>query len=329
MLRIVQKEELYGVIDGFLRGYEVIGPQELPGKGIFYQSITNAQDLYLGERFTVEPVKKFFLRPSEHLFQGGLKEGSEFLEDIPLAQNKRMIIGVRPCEVRGLTLLDKIFNAEYIDDTYVSLREKTMLIGLSCQVPGKDCFCTSIGGSPVQSRGMDALIFSIGSKYIIEIITDKGKEVFGVCGKEPDKAEMKTWESFKEKNNAALRKKIKVPENLDNIFASDYWGKASSACISCGVCTYLCPTCHCFDLVDQGRKKLRCYDGCAFSDFTLEASGGNPRPTKMERYRQRVFHKFNYFRKNFGENLCVGCGRCIRHCPVKMNIAEIIDNAPI
>lgn len=317
------------MIDGFLADYEVIGPRELPGKGIFYQPITNAQDLYLGERFAIEPVKKFFFRPSEYLFEGGLKEGSEFLEGIPLAQNKRMIIGVRPCEARGLALLDKIFNTEYKDEAYVSLREKTILVGLSCQAPGKDCFCTSIGGSPVQARGMDALIFSAGSKYVIEIITDKGKDIFDTCPKEPDKEEIKAWESLKEKSNAALRKKIKIPESLDNIFESGYWGKVSSACISCGVCTYLCPTCHCFDLVDEERKKLRCYDGCAFSDFTLEASGGNPRPTKMERYRQRVFHKFDYFKKNFGEHLCVGCGRCIRHCPVKMNIAEIVDQAPV
>ena len=80
--------------------------------------------------------------------------------------------------------------------------------------------------------------------------------------------------------------------------------------------------------MDEKRKRMRCYDGCAFADFTAEASGENPRPTKRERYRQRVYHKFDYFKKNFGENLCVGCGRCIRHCPVKIDISEIIDKAP-
>jgi len=119
------------------------------------------------------------------------------------------------------------------------------------------------------------------------------------------------------------------PEGLDKIFEHEYWQEVSRACLSCGICTYLCPTCHCFDLVDEERKRLRCYDGCSFPDFTLQASGENPSPTKKERYRQRVYHKFDYFKKNFGENLCVGCGRCIRYCPVKIDIAEIVANAPI
>ncbi|MBU3911258.1 MAG: 4Fe-4S dicluster domain-containing protein, partial [Candidatus Omnitrophica bacterium] len=133
----------------------------------------------------------------------------------------------------------------------------------------------------------------------------------------------------KDKMLTLVKKKIKTPENLDKVFESGYWDEVSKPCISCGVCTFLCPTCHCFDLVDEERKKLRCYDGCSFPDFTLEASGVNPRPTKKERYRQRVYHKFDYFKKNFGENLCVGCGRCIRYCPVKIDIADIVDKAPI
>ena len=329
MLRIASREELYKTIDTDLSSFEVIGPRDLAGKGIFYQKIAKAADLYLGEGFTVEPVKKFFLSPSEYFFRQGLKAQGEFLEELPLPQNKRLIIGVRPCEARGLTLLDKVFDAQCKDKFYIERRLNTTIVGLSCSGPDKDCFCTSMGGSPEEGRGMDALIFSAGDKFIIEIITDKGKDIFGVCGKDLSREEEKAWQVDKENRIKALKRRLKVPENMGAVFASDYWVKVSFPCIGCGACTYLCPTCHCFDLIDEERKKLRCYDGCAFSDFTLEASGVNPRPTKKERFRQRVFHKFDYFKKNFGENLCVGCGRCIRHCPVKIDITGVVAKIPV
>ncbi len=344
MPRIITKEDLYKLLDSLVKDFEVIGPQELPNKGIFYQRIMNTEGLYLGDGFTIEPIKKFFLSPSEWLFKEKYKEGNNVLEDIPLPKNKRIVIGVRHCEVRALSLLDKVFDSEYKDSSYINNRKRTTIIGLSCAQPDKYCFCTSMGGSPAETSGMDAVIFATGgspesvrgehnrgrieNRFVVEMLTDKGKDIFGSVGKELNESAIKAGESDKEKRRKLLEKKIKVPESLDAVFESDYWNKVSFSCIGCGICTFLCPSCHCFDLVDEERKRLRCYDGCAFSDFTLEASGVNPRPAKKERYRQRVFHKFDYFKKNFGENLCVGCGRCIRHCPVKIDIAEIVANAP-
>jgi ferredoxin len=330
MLKIITKEDLDKTLTSLLSDFEIIGSRELSHKGIFYEPITDLKDLYWGEGFATEPVKKFFLSPWEYLFKGRYDHGKEVLEDLSLPENKRIIIGVRPCEAMGLTLLDKVFNAEeYKDEFYLNNRKRTILVGLSCLKPNKSCFCTSLGGSPASNRGLDALIFPVGNDLIIEIISESAKEIFDSKGRDLSKEETKAWEADKQRIKESLTCRIKVPESLDSIFESGYWGDVSGACVSCGICTFLCPTCHCFDLVDEKRKRLRCYDGCAFGDFTMEASGVNPRPSKQERYRQRVFHKFDYFKKNFKENLCVGCGRCIRHCPVKINIAEIVANAPI
>ena len=330
MLKIITQEDLDKTLTSLLSDFEIIGPKELSHKGIFYEPITDLKDLYWGVGFATEPVKKFFLSPSEHLFNGRYANGQEVLEELPLSGNKRIIIGVRPCEARGLTLLDKVFNAEeYKDEFYLNNRKRTMLVGLSCGKPDKSCFCTSLGGSPESNRGLDALIFTLGNEFIIEIITQRAQKIFESMGRDLSKEETRVWEADKQRIKESVNYKIKVPESLDSVFESGYWENVSRSCISCGVCTFLCPTCHCFDLVDEKRKKLRCYDGCAFCDFTMEASGVNPRSAKKERYRQRVFHKFDYFKKNFNEHLCVGCGRCIRFCPVKMNIAEIVDKVPL
>lgn len=327
--KVVTKEELYKQLSSLLKDFEVIGPKELPNKGIFYETVNKAEELYLGEGFTIEPVKKFFLSPYEWLFKCQYKNGKKSLEDVLLPNNKRIIIGIRPCEARGLTLLDKVFGAEeYKDELYLNNRGRTIIIGLSCAKPDRACFCTSMGGSPIESRGMDVIILSKDDEFIIEIITDKGKEIFGGLGQTLSEMQIKSYESEKEKRKELVRTKIKIPEALDKGFENVYWEQVSLACLSCGICTFLCPTCHCFDLVDEERKRLRCYDGCAFPDFTVQTSGEDPRPTKRERYRQRVFHKFDYFKKNFGENLCVGCGRCARYCPVKIDIADIVDKAP-
>lgn len=330
LLKFVTKENLISKITELSKEFEIIGKKELSNKGIFYENIIDAKDLYLGEGFAVEPVKKFFLSPSECFAKEALQSNSVVLEEIPVSENKRLIIGAAPCEVRGLVLLDKVFDADYQDKSYINNRKRTVMVGLACVKPDNSCFCTSMGGSPVEARGMDALLFPAEGGFILEMITEKGQEIFSALGQDLSEEKKKAWELKKEQSKDLIKTKINPPEpkDLDAIFAVDYWQKVSQSCLSCGICTYLCPSCHCFDLVDEDRKKLRCYDGCAFADFTLEASGENPRPTKKERYRQRVFHKFNYFKKNFGENLCVGCGRCTRFCPVKINIAEVIANLP-
>jgi len=340
MIKIVKKEDLYKLFNFLLRDFEIIGPKELVHKGIFYEPLTNIENLYLGEGFAIEPVKKFFLESSECLFHTGFLEGNTTTQDMPLLDKRRIIIGVRPCEARGLILLDKVFDAEYKDKSYINNREKSVIVGLACAKPDKSCFCTSMDGSPVESRGMDVLLFATeGSPersrgdteddFIVESCSDKGKEIFGSLGRELNEHQKESLDAYKQKRKDLIEKKFKAPEDLMPVFENDYWNKVSFPCLGCGVCTHLCPTCYCFDLVDEEQKRLRCYDGCAFSDFTLQASGENSRPTRKERYRQRVFHKFDYFKKKFGVNLCVGCGRCIRHCPVKMDISEIVVNAPL
>ena len=331
MQKFISKEKLSQKLAEISREFELIGPKETPGKGIFYEKIIDVKNLSLGSGFAIESIKKFFLSPTECLVKETLTSDLVALETPAQPQNKRLVIGITPCEAKGLTLLDKVFDSEYKDDFYINNRKRTVIVGLSCAKPDDHCFCVSMKGSPVESTGMDAMLYSSEGGFIVDIISEKGSEIFGLIGEDISADKLKAWAIDKEKRKSLVKKTIKVPEPkaLDMIFDSEYWGKSSQSCLSCGICTYLCPTCHCFDLVDEARRKLRCYDSCAFRDFTLEASGENPRLNKKDRYRQRVFHKFNYFQKNFGENLCVGCGRCIRFCPVKINIADIIDKAPV
>jgi heterodisulfide reductase subunit C len=111
------------------------------------------------------------------------------------------------------------------------------------------------------------------------------------------------------------------------LFNSDKWAGLSQSCLGCGTCTFVCPTCQCYDIRDfntgDGVVRFRCWDSCMYSDFT-KMSAGNPRLTQLERFRQRFMHKLVYFpANNNGEYGCVGCGRCLAKCPISMNIVKV------
>jgi ferredoxin len=120
-----------------------------------------------------------------------------------------------------------------------------------------------------------------------------------------------------------------LKEKLEQNFSSNYWDKVSLSCLGCGVCTFLCPTCFCFDIVDetQRRERVRNWDSCMFRTYSLEASGHNPRPSRVERTRQRLSHKYVYWLDQVNQIGCTGCGRCVRYCPVGLDIRSMLRQA--
>ena len=117
-------------------------------------------------------------------------------------------------------------------------------------------------------------------------------------------------------------------DKLMELFSSDKWASLSEACLGCGTCTFVCPTCQCYDIRDydtgHGVQRFRCWDSCMYADFTKTA-GGQPRPTQLERFRQRFMHKLVYYpANNDGVFGCVGCGRCMKSCPISMNIVKVM-----
>ena len=111
-------------------------------------------------------------------------------------------------------------------------------------------------------------------------------------------------------------------------FDASVWHDIHRKCLGCGVCTYFCPTCHCFDITDEAEglqgRRIRTWDSCMYPLFTMHASGHNPRPTRKERMRQRIMHKFVYSMEQYGKRFCVGCGRCVINCPVNLDLRFVI-----
>jgi ferredoxin len=180
---------------------------------------------------------------------------------------------------------------------------------------------------------LDLLLTDLGDRYLLETVTERGEELVSgsTCLRQAAPEDV----ALKAEIAANAEQRVSGPDTegikalLDGMFENSFWDELHLKCLGCGICTYLCPTCHCFDIVDEGRnghgQRVRNWDTCQLSLFTHHTSGHNPRPTGKERMRQRVMHKFNYFVSNFGDMACVGCGRCVRECPVNLDIRAVID----
>ena len=207
----------------------------------------------------------------------------------------------------------------------------TTIVALGCDDPCETCFCTTVGSCPFDSRGADVLLTEVSDAFIAEMVTDKGRALLAHL---PDASPQQIEATLGIQSSAARQMKRAfepggIKQKLYGMFDSDFWQGIQQSCLGCGVCTFLCPTCFCFDIVDeaQRRERVRNWDTCMFRLYSLEASGHNPRPSNTARTRQRIMHKYAYWLELISEIGCTGCGRCVRYCPVDLDIRHIVRQA--
>lgn len=301
----------------------------------------DADDVLLGELVSGEPAvleyRNFRLSPKAFLLPQNLtllhlKDGKT---EEPRPPDRRIILfGVRPCDAKAVLALDKVFlDGDQHDPYYARLRDTSVLISLACERPGQSCFCTSVGGSPGDGAGADVLAVPLDADLLLMPQTPRGEALLACVADLLHDAGLAAVKEAQERIHAAEEQVAPVKtENcaprLRAAYDSPLWEAASRKCLGCGTCSYLCPTCHCFDITDEVRngtgRRVRTWDCCAYPLFTLHASGHNPRPTPKERWRQRIMHKFRYAVENCDRPFCVGCGRCIRHCPAGMDLRTVL-----
>ena len=330
MRKIISEQNLNALLDSLIReGKRVVAPRLHSGTPL-YAPLAGSGDMNL-EEIPRRSAKEAFFPVCEDILAYE-KEGLQVrVKDVDTAAfPETVLVGVHPCDAAAIPVLDAVFSWDYKDEFFLERRRKTTVVGIACTTSDDACFCTAVGLSPSQPKGSDLFLTPlIGGGYACEAHSEKGEALvashqalFGESGNaEPMAAAAPPAEAFDLK---------KIKAWLDEHFEDPYWETIATRCAGCGVCAFVCPACHCFDIVDEGTERKgsrrKSWDACGFWKFTQHASGHNPRDLQPKRYRNRIMHKFKYYDDKFGQTLCTGCGRCIRACPVGIDIAAILSD---
>lgn len=303
-------------------------PEQKDNSVYYFKHYTSEINHRLNGYRTVDPVKILFYLSREKVY--------------PFVQNirKRVIVGVKACDLRALQLLDKaMLLSGFVDPAYKHWRENTLIISSDCDFFHETCSCNLVNGKPYPETGFDLNLSLIDDYYYIQIGSEKGKEFIDLIKNEITVLESTDAEKQVVTSNRqnALNKLIEKNKHLINFgrysefrkVKFETWIDESKECVGCGACTNICPTCYCLILNDEAVKqeefvKVRSYDSCQWYGYARVAGGGTPRPKMYERFRHRYLCKFDYMHKNFNEIGCTGCGRCTEACPAKIDFREVV-----
>ncbi|MEE8574086.1 MAG: 4Fe-4S dicluster domain-containing protein [Thermodesulfobacteriota bacterium] len=329
MAIVLKKEKLELLVtETRIDGAIFAGPT-MDGGQIMYRPLEVGDELEFDYVVPANSAKEFCFPQTETIADITIGKDTVDLRPAVIDPPLTIIFGTRPCDASAFASLRSVFTWDFIDESYTKREDKALVISIACTKGDESCFCTSIGLTPDGSDGSDILLRETeGGDFVAEAVTDKGKEL------------VEKYTDIFEEGDGGKVKDIFKPEkltdiNLTNIderlkekdhYGDPVWAELARKCMGCGACTYSCPTCHCFDITDEGTafesKRKKNWDACQFDHFTLHAAGHNPRDTQDKRWRNRFMCKFNYYPNKFKTKGCVGCGRCIRVCPVRLDITE-------
>ena len=334
--KIISKTEFNEWLKELRKSFELVGPVA-QGDQMNFAPLPEGTTPDLSFQNTRLSPKALVQPQSERMFEFTLNpEDPEayILKEKAQKEDRRLLVGIRPCDARAYDLVQLNFiTPDYQDPWWKKGRERLILMGLGCSNPCSTCFCTSTGGGPFDTAGLDLLLTDFGESYLVQSCNEKGEGLLkGSPGKTASGEDQKEAARIKEQAEKAITTQVPTDRLKDQplleLFNAPFWDEVQFSCINCGTCTYLCPTCWCFDIQDEVKgvqgTRLRNWDSCMFPLFTLHGSGHNPRGEKLQRVRQRFMHKLKYYVDKYGNGVaCVGCGRCVQFCPVNIDIRRV------
>ncbi len=335
MLKI-KKENLAALFQLINQDKELYVPAKVNGQ-VNYAAWDESVEVDLTTLNTVKSAKDAFFPQSETLYTCNQDGKNLSITQEELQSKDFVIFGIKACDVKGIEVLDRVFLVDPVDTFYAARREHGIVVAMACHEPEESCFC-QVFGVDAANPVADVATWMVDGELYWKAISEKGEKLTVEVKELLEEGD----EAVVEAEQAAIRAIVeKLPytglslegwngDALDEKFNASNWEDLYKTCLACGTCTFVCPTCQCYDIKDyktsNGVQRYRCWDSCMYSDFTMMAHGNN-RTSQMQRFRQRFMHKLVYFpANNDGMYSCVGCGRCVTKCPSSLNIVKVIKS---
>ena len=334
-MNYISNEKLFQFLEGLKKEYRVYVPVK-KGEQRFYKKYeAPSEDIVIGEVRPFEPLKNFFSPARE-------KVSDDFKPDIPhLSDKPYAVVGVKACDLKGFKIQDHVFkDHDYTDPFYIKLRDENLMISADCTCTIDTCFCLALGIKPYPQQDFDINLSCVKEGFVVETGSEKGRDLISgysnLFENTPDYAVSERDrirdEVIKSAEKNISKESTPIQDSFNSIIDKNYesqiWQDEAKACVECGACNTICPTCHCFLLYDQKDKnkmaRFRMWDSCMIKDFARVAGGANPRERLWMRLRNRFEKKFDFFPKVADIYACTGCGRCISACPAKIDIRKIL-----
>jgi sulfhydrogenase subunit beta (sulfur reductase) len=331
-MRIVklQKKKLFPFLDAISEKSELWAPVKKNGDNHVFKEIEDFSQIDLDYTRTILPPKKILLPPSINMFKAK-KEG--YKEDFSHV-SKKILFGVHTCDIHGLLIMDRFYNYIYEDPYYWKARENILILGHSCW-PDENCLCKSTNTHVVE-EGYDLFFTALEDSYIVWIGSSKGDDLIRLRPKLFDEnithKDIQSFIHWREKRDKAFQTEIDfsaMPDLMELKYNDFLWEKLGNACLGCGSCSNICPTCNCYNVLDKPAlgedfsEIRRCWDACTLENYSEVAGGENFRENRANRLKLWYTHKLQAYISKYGKPACVGCGRCIVTCPVDINVKTV------
>jgi sulfhydrogenase subunit beta (sulfur reductase) len=325
----LQKNDLFPFLEVISKEAELWAPLA-KGNKFAFDRVDDFSRIAMNATRTIIPPKKIMVPANFNMFHFNEKGYEEDLSRV----TDRILFGVHSCDIHGLLILDKLFAQVYPDPYYLEPRKRTLILGLSCW-PDEHCFCKSTHTHIVE-EGYDLFFTNLESYFLVWIGSSRGDDLIRLAPNLFDEnlteKDIKTYIKWQAERDKAFKTEIqfiRMPDLMELSYRATFWEELGAACLACGSCTMVCPTCNCYNVMDKQflgenpGQRIRHWDSCTLPEYSEVAGGENFREKKSQRLKLWYTHKLQAYVSKYGKPSCVGCGRCLVTCPVQINVKTV------